>query len=60
MAVTLEDIRHHRTFTTVPLQSAEVEFVLQTRGIDHVNQVIDGLTHAGYKVHLPDRTPGNP
>ncbi len=41
----------NRTFTSVPLESAEVEFVLQTRGLDHVQQLISALSQASYKVH---------
>ena len=43
------DVSHQRAFTHLPLQSAEVEFVLQTRGLDHVKKVLDSLTAAGYK-----------
>ena len=48
------EIRHQRAFTNLPLRLAEVEFVLQTRGLAQVHQVIDALTSAGYKAFLPD------
>jgi threonine dehydratase len=47
-------IAHQRTFTHLPLQSAEVEFMIQTRNLDHVQQVINSLRSAGYKVRLSD------
>jgi threonine dehydratase len=50
------EVHHQRTFTTLPLQSADVELVLQTRGRDHVEDIIDKLTNAGYKTELPDRS----
>jgi threonine dehydratase len=49
------EIRHQRAFTHLSIKSAEVEFVLQTLGRDHLLQIIDALTRAKYEVSLPDR-----
>jgi len=38
---------HKRAFTNLPLQSAEVEFVLQTRGAEHLREILEGLTVHG-------------
>ncbi len=43
-------LNHMRTFTTLPLASAEVEFVLKTRGLDHAREVVETLERAGYRV----------
>ena len=48
-------VNHQRTFTQLPLQLAKVEFVLQTRGQDHVQKVVTVLRDAGYKISLSDR-----
>lgn len=48
-------VNHQRTFTQLPLQLAEVEFVLQTRGPDHVKQVVAALSNAGYRIWLSDK-----
>jgi threonine dehydratase len=48
------EVRHQRAFTTVPLRAAEVEFVLETRGLDHVREVVPALGRAGYQARLPD------
>ncbi len=48
-------VNHQRTFTQLPLQLAEVEFVLETRGHDHVQEVVDALKNAGYKIWLSGR-----
>jgi len=45
------EVHHQRAFTELPLQSAEVEFVLQTRGLSHVRALIKELKSAGYDVH---------
>lgn len=49
------EVRHQRSFTNLPLQSAEVEFVLQTRGRAHLKQITEALTEAGYTYDMPDR-----
>jgi threonine dehydratase len=36
----------------LPVQSAVVDFVLQTRGHDHVRQIIAALGAAGYKARM--------
>lgn len=46
------EVKHQRAFTNLPLQSAEVEFVLQTRGLEHLKQIIGELSLVGYKVRL--------
>ena len=44
------EVHHQRAFTDLPLQSAEVEFVIQTRGLSHVREIISALKSAGYHV----------
>jgi threonine dehydratase len=53
--INIIQVCHQRAFTNVPLQLAEVEFVLQTRGLSHVRLLMDNLTRAGFKAHLLDR-----
>ena len=48
------EIHHQRAFTKLPLQSTEVEFVLNTKGLDHIKHIVDTFTNAGYKTFLPD------
>ncbi|MBI2504169.1 MAG: threonine ammonia-lyase [Candidatus Latescibacteria bacterium] len=49
------EVNHRRAFTSLPLQSAEVEFVLQTRGQDHLEHIVEELGRAGHRVWLPDK-----
>jgi len=46
-------VQHHRAFTDLPLQLADVEFVLQARGPTHVRQIVAELEKAGYQVTHP-------
>jgi threonine dehydratase len=42
------EVHHQRSFTHLPLESAEVEFVLQTRGPDHLELVVSALEQRGF------------
>jgi threonine dehydratase len=48
----IEEVHHHRAFTTLPVQSAEVEFVVRTMDQGHVQQIIDALTQAGFSAQV--------
>lgn len=50
----IEAVHHQRTFTELPLQTAEVEFVVQTRNRSHVDEVMDMLRSAGFNPRLHD------
>jgi threonine dehydratase len=48
----IQEISHQRAFTSLPVQSVEVEFVLETRDHDHVQQVVAALAAAGFAARL--------
>jgi threonine dehydratase len=48
----IEEVHHQRAFTELPVQSAEVELVLQTRGADHIAEVLQALAAAGFKARV--------
>ncbi len=56
------EIHHQRTFTTLSLRSADVEFVLETLGPEHVREIQETLKQAGYRTALGGneemKTPG--
>jgi len=43
----IEEIEHQRAFTTLPVQNAQLELVLQTRGPEHIEEVLGALHQAG-------------
>jgi len=45
-------IRHDRTSRDVAMNDAEVELDLETRGHDHVEQLLDALERQGYEVDV--------
>ena len=51
----IEEVHHQRAFTHLPVLSAEVEFVLQTRGPEHVAEIVAALGRAGFRAEVvPD------
>ncbi|MFQ6710323.1 threonine ammonia-lyase, partial [Bordetella pertussis] len=44
----ITEVHHQRAFTTLPVRNVEVDFVLQTRGHDHIQEVIAVLNAAGF------------
>lgn len=44
----ITEVHHQRAFTSLPARNVEVDFVLQTRGPEHIQEVIDILNAAGF------------
>lgn len=48
----IEEVRHQRAFSALAGRSAEVEFVLQTRGHDHNAEIVSLLDARGYAARI--------
>ena len=48
----IEEIQHQRAFTTLPVQNAQLEMVLQTRGPEHIEEVLAALHKAGLAAEI--------
>jgi threonine dehydratase len=44
----ITEVIHQRAFTTLPVETVEVDFVIQTRGPEHIAEVIEQLNAAGF------------
>ncbi|WP_144640119.1 threonine ammonia-lyase [Bordetella genomosp. 13] len=44
----ITEVHHQRAFTALPARNVEVDFVLQTRGPEHIQEVIEVLNAAGF------------
>jgi threonine dehydratase len=44
----ITEVHHQRAFTALPVRNVEVDFVLQTRGPEHIAEVIEHLNAAGF------------
>ena len=58
LGANIEEVHHQRTFTQLPLQTAQVEFVIQTRHHAHVREIVDALHAAGFNPRLQDGATG--
>lgn len=47
----IEEVHHQRAFTDLPVNSAQVEFVLKTRNAAHVDEIIATLKALGFTAH---------
>ena len=54
LGANIEEVHHQRTFTQLPLQTAEVEFVVQTRSHAHLKEIMVALQAAGLNPRLHD------
>jgi threonine dehydratase len=48
------EVHHQRAFSTEPLQTALVDFTLQTRGREHLEEILGVIKTAGLRASLPD------
>jgi threonine dehydratase len=48
----IEEVEHQRAFTTLPAQNAQLEMVIQTRGPEHIEQVLQALRTARMPAEL--------
>jgi len=48
----IEEVEHQRAFTTLPAQNAQLEMVLQTRGPEHIEEILRALREAGLPAEL--------
>jgi threonine dehydratase len=44
----ITEVHHQRAFTTLPVESVGVDFVIQTRGHEHIAEVIERLNAGGF------------
>jgi threonine dehydratase len=45
----IDEVHHQRAFTMLAAQNVEIEMVIQTRGREHIAQVLAALTVAGFE-----------
>jgi threonine dehydratase len=48
----IQEVHHQRAFAHLPVLSAEVEFVLQTRGPEHVAEILAALERSGVEAQV--------
>jgi len=48
----IEEVEHQRAFTTLPAQNAQLEMVVQTRGPEHIEEILRALREGGLPAEL--------
>jgi threonine dehydratase len=50
LGANIDEVMHQRAFTTLSVERAQIEVVVQTRGDEHVAQMLQALQAQGYRV----------
>jgi len=50
LGANIDEVMHQRAFTTLSVERAQIEVVVQTRGTEHVAQMLAALQAQGYRV----------
>ncbi len=54
LGANIDEVQHQRAFSSLSLERAQIEVVVQTRGSEHVAQMLDALRADGYRVEPVD------
>ena len=54
LGANIDEVQHQRAFTTLSVERAQIEVVVQTRGAAHVEQILESLRAQGYRVERID------
>ncbi len=54
LGANIDQVQHQRAFTTLSVERAQIEVVVQTRGMAHVGEILDALRAQGYRVERVD------
>jgi threonine dehydratase len=52
LGANVDEVHHQRAFTHLPVQNAEIDFVVKTRNHAHVQQLVDALSAIGFKARV--------
>lgn len=54
LGANIDQVQHQRAFTTLSVERAQIEVVVQTRGQAHVTEMLQALAARGYRVERVD------
>lgn len=49
LGANIDEVQHQRAFTSLSVERAQIEVVLQTRGVPHIEQILAALREQGYR-----------
>jgi threonine dehydratase len=50
LGANIDEVRHQRAFSSLSVERAQIEFVVQTRGADHVRAIIAAMSAQGFAI----------
>ena len=50
LGANIDEVQHQRAFTTLSVERAQIEVVVQTRGAAHVEEILESMRAQGYRV----------
>jgi threonine dehydratase len=50
LGANIDEVQHQRAFTTLSVERAQIDVVVQTRGLPHVEEIIAAMREQGYRV----------
>ena len=48
LGVNIDEVQHQRAFTSLSVERVQIEVVVQTRGLAHVEQILAAMRAEGY------------
>ena len=54
LGANIDEVQHQRAFTTLSVERAQIDVVLQTRGVSHVAEIIRSMRELAYRVERID------
>jgi threonine dehydratase len=49
LGANIDEVQHQRAFTSLSVERAQIEVVVQTRGVAHIEQILSAMGAEGYK-----------
>ena len=49
LGANIDEVQHQRAFTSLSVERAQIEVVVQTRGVAHIEQILSAMEAEGYK-----------
>jgi threonine dehydratase len=49
LGANIDEVQHQRAFTSLSVERAQIEIVVQTRGVAHIEQIVAALRGQGYR-----------
>jgi threonine dehydratase len=49
LGANIDEVQHQRAFTSLSVERAQIEVVVQTRGVEHIERIVEALRAQGYR-----------